>query len=277
MKTCTAAVHDESGSLVKDALERLYERYDRPEFIHPDPLEFVYRYERRRDREVVGFIASALAYGRVKQILSSVQTVLDRMGPSPSSYLLQSTQKEIRNTFHAFKHRFTTGADLAAMLGGLKKLLDGYGSLESCFLSEFDPEDQNIIPALTAFVKKLDIAAGRRTPMFLPSPPDGSACKRLNLFLRWMVRRDNVDPGVWRAVPASHLLVPLDTHMHRIALAVGLTGRKQANMRCAVEVSGNFAAIRPDDPVRYDFALTRLGMNNDSPDILDMLARLIRG
>ncbi len=274
----TAAARCGPGAPLEEFLERLYELYNRPEFIHPDPLEFVHRYQGAPDREVAGLIASALAYGRVKQILCSVETVLGRMGPSPCAFLLETPRKDIRKMFHSFKHRFTTGDVLAAMLEGAKKLLEEYGSLESCFLSEFDSSAPNIVPALSAFVKKLHIAAGRGMPMFLPFPADGSACKRLNLFLRWMVRRDGVDPGVWRAVPASHLVVPLDTHMHRISLALGLTGRKQADMRCAVEVTENFAAIRPEDPVRYDFALTRLGMNgNGSPDFLDKPAGLPRG
>ena len=102
-------------------------------------------------------------------------------------------------------------------------------------------------------------------PMFLPSPDGGSACKRLNLFLRWMVRKDNVDPGIWQSIPASHLIVPLDTHMHRIAKAMGLTSRKQADIQSAIEITGAFSFIRPADPVRYDFALTRLGIKPGTP------------
>ncbi|MFZ2445313.1 MAG: TIGR02757 family protein [Syntrophobacteraceae bacterium] len=260
-----SATPGKSGRLMKDALDKLYEQYNRPEHIHPDPLEFVHLYANGLDREVAGFIASALAYGRVRQIHFSVSAVLDRMGPSPSSFLLQNSASGIRDTFHFFKHRFTTGAVLAALLEGLKKLIDEYGSLESCFLRGFDPAGENILPALSDFVRKLDLAAGRTMPMFLPSPSGGSACKRLNLFLRWMVRRDNVDPGVWRGVSPSHLVIPLDTHMHRIALALGLTERKQADLRCAVEVTGKFARICPEDPVRYDFALTRFAMNNVAP------------
>jgi uncharacterized protein (TIGR02757 family) len=130
-------------------------------------------------------------------------------------------------------------------------------------MSGFHEGCQNVLPALGEFVLKLEIAAGRKLPMFLPSPGGGSACKRLNLFLRWMVRRDNVDPGIWRGIAPSFLVIPLDTHMYKIARAMGLTCSRQANMRCAVEITGNFAFICPEDPVRYDFALTRLSMRND--------------
>lgn len=253
----------------KRALESLYGYYNRAEYIHPDPLEFVYHYESGIDREIAASIASALAYGRVRQILCSVRSVLDIMGPSPASFLLENTPRGIANAFCFFKHRFTTGAVLSDFLTGLRKLVMDFGSLESCFLSGLAREDRTILPALAIFVEKLQIAAGRKLPMFLPSPLEGSACKRLNLFLRWMVRRDNVDPGIWPRVSASRLVVPLDTHMHRIATAMGLTSRKQADIRCAVEITQRFAAICPEDPVRYDFALTRIGMNNGSlPDEL---------
>lgn len=261
----TAATGPRPLSDIKDDLDVLYEHYNRPGFIHPDPLEFVYLYENRLDREVAGFIASALAYGRVRQIHSSVTWVLDQMGRSPSAFLTGKQPAGIRSIFGPFKHRFTTGAILSGLLEALRKLILEYGSLESCFLGDFDPADGNILSALCSFVAKLDIAAGGKMPMFIPSPSGGSACKRLNLFLRWMVRRDNVDPGVWKGVSPSRLVVPLDTHMHRIALAMGLTGRKQADMRCAIEVTEGFAAICPEDPVRYDFALTRLGIGDDAP------------
>jgi len=248
------------GPIPGPALEKLYGHYNRFEHIHPDPLEFVYLYDTKPDRELSAFIASALAYGRVRQILRSVRSVLDIMGPSPSSFLRENRHAAIRKAYKFFKHRFTTGEILSDLLVALRKITLEYGSLESCFLAGFSEHDPNILPALTGLVKKLERACGRMIPMFLPSPEGGSACKRLNLFLRWMVRSDNVDPGIWQSIPASHLIVPLDTHMHRIASAMGLTSRKQADMRCAIEITDAFSAIRPDDPVRYDFALTRLGI-----------------
>lgn len=254
---------EETGNAgLRSALEGLYRHYDSFEYIHPDPLEFVYHYQNGPDREVAGFIASALAYGRVRQILCSVRLVLDIMGRSPFSYLVNSTQSDLSTELHSFKHRFTTGADLSALLSGLRRLLLEYGSIESCFVSNFGKKDSSTLPALEKFVRKLEDAAGRKMPMLLPSPLGGSACKRLNLFLRWMVRSDNVDPGIWRSVPASHLVTPLDTHMHRIALSMGLTCRNQPDLKCAVEITDSFSSICPSDPVRYDFALTRLGMNH---------------
>jgi uncharacterized protein (TIGR02757 family) len=253
------------GKKLGQALEALYSHYNRFEHIHPDPLEFVYHYDKKLDRELSGFIASALAYGRVQQILRSVRSVLDIMGPSPSAFLLENRPAGIRKQFQFFKHRFTTGEILSNLLVALRGVTLEYGSLESCFLAGFSEHDPNILPALTGLVKKLERACGRTIPTFLPSPDGGSACKRLNLFLRWMVRSDNVDPGIWQGIPASHLIVPLDTHMHKIAADMGLTSRKQADIRCAIEITKAFSAIRPDDPVRYDFALTRPGINPGTP------------
>ncbi len=255
------------GSTLAPALERLYHHYNSFEHIHPDPLECVYLYDSKTDREIIGLIASALAYGRVRQILGSVGSVLDIMGPSPSTFLQKHSPADLREAFVSFKHRFTTGEMLSSLLCGLSKLLDTYGSLERCFLSGFSPKDRNVLPGLGAFVRKVEFACGKGLPAFLPSPEGGSGCKRLNLFLRWMVRSDNVDPGTWQSVPASHLIVPLDTHMHRIAATLGLTCRKQPDIRCAMEITDAFAAIRPDDPVRYDFALTRFGIK---PETLQM-------
>lgn len=243
----------------KKTLEGLYRKYNRREFVHPDPLEFLYNYEDDRDREVVGLIASTLAYGRVRQILKSVSSVLDRMGTSPYKYLMNSKEIELNKTFCDFKHRFTVGCDMSSLLAGIKGALKHYGSLNKCFIAGLKNEDATIIPALGNFVRVLSKEAGTELKLLTP-PEKKSACKRLNLYLRWMVRKDDVDPGSWHGVPASKLVVPLDTHMHQIGLALGLTKRKQANLTTALEISSAFAKISPEDPIRYDFALTRFGI-----------------
>jgi uncharacterized protein (TIGR02757 family) len=249
---------------MKKTLDILYDRYNHREYANPDPLVFLYKYENVRDREIVGLIASSLAYGRVAQILRSVSSVLDAMRSSPSAFLKQSSRETFKQAFCSFKHRFTTGEELAAMLFGAKKVIERYGSLNGCFIASSEDQDRTTIPALTSFVKEIRDAAGLRRNSLLPSPADGSACKRLHLFLRWMVRRDAVDPGGWDGVPSSKLIIPLDTHMFRIAKSLGFTERRQANGKTAVEVTSAFREIAPDDPVRYDFALTRLGIRNDA-------------
>lgn len=255
----------------RSSLEALYRRYNRKECIHPDPLEFVHQYGNPMDREIVGLIAACLAYGRVRQILASVSCVLERMNPSPGRFLLDNPLDHILSTFRSFKHRFTTGAELAALLGSMREMLLRFGSLEACFLAGFRPGDATVLPALEYFAHQLRcVCPGGLDGMLLPRPVKGSACKRLHLFLRWMVREDDVDLGVWKGLDPSWLLIPLDTHMFRIAGGLGLTARRQPNLRAALEITDAFRAVSPEDPVRYDFALTRLGIR-DGVDIRDVL------
>jgi uncharacterized protein (TIGR02757 family) len=247
---------------MKEKLEELYRKYNRRECIHPDPLEFVHCYEAPADREIVALIASSLAYGRVSQILKSVSCVLAPMAPSPSAFVTTSSLKTFQQTLCNFKHRFATGDHLASLLMGAQQVLQEHGSLGACFLAGMN-DDDTVLPALTRFATQVTACADGRVGHLVPDPDRGSACKRLNLFLRWMVRSDEVDPGGWESVSASKLIVPVDTHMHRICLSLGLTTRRQANLRTALEITDAFRELAPDDPVKYDFALTRLGMRGD--------------
>ncbi|MEA3223780.1 MAG: TIGR02757 family protein [Thermodesulfobacteriota bacterium] len=253
-----------SPEITKQALESLYLRYNSREFVHPDPLEFLYNYSDLTNREIVGIIASSLAYGRVSQIIRSVSWVLDQMSPSPLRFLNQTSKRSLERTFSGFKHRFTTGDELASMLFGIKQVIERYGSLQKPFLHGLTDADETIIPALTMFAKQLRGNSNGRYNSLLPYPKKGSALKRFNLFLRWMIRRDDVDPGGWSDVPASKLIVPLDTHMHQISLALGLTQRKLPDMKTAMEITQAFKKIAPKDPVRYDFVLTRFGIRKDA-------------
>jgi len=250
-------------TISKETLDELYERYNRREFVHPDPLEFLYNYKDVRDREIVGLVASSLAYGRVAQILKSVSSVFEHM-PFPSRFLRHASRESLLKIFEGFKHRFTTGEDLAMMLFGIKRVIERYGSLHACFTAYLTDDHDTILPALSGFVKELTVESNGRRNSLLPSPATGSACKRLNLFLRWMVRQDEVDPGGWDNIPASMLIIPLDTHMYRICRALKLTERKQADMRAATEITATFRTIVSEDPVKYDFALTRLGIRKDT-------------
>lgn len=247
---------------VKDRFDRLYDTYNRRKYVHPDPLELLYGYDDVRDREIVGLVASSLAYGRVVQILKSVSSVLDAMGPSPAAFLERSSLRSLERAYAGFKHRFATGDELARVLFGAKRAIERHGSINACFAAALDGQDDTVVPALTAFVEELRNVGGCNS--LLPSPADGSACKRLHLYLRWLVRRDAVDPGGWDGVAPSKLVVPLDTHMYRIAGLFGFTDRRQADGKTALEVTAAFRELAPDDPVRYDFALTRLGIRDDA-------------
>ncbi len=242
--------------------DSLYDKYNHREFVHPDPLEFLYPYEDIRDREIVALIASSLAYGRVAQILKSVSNALERM-PDPYAFLMRSSKAKLRHAFEGFKHRFTTGEELASLLHGAKRVIKRHGSLQACFTEGLRDDHETITPALDKFANALAEESGLEHSHLIPSPSKGSACKRLNLFLRWMIRQDEVDPGGWYNVPPRKLVVPVDTHMHRIGLALGMTGRKQADRKAATEITNAFKLIAPEDPVRYDFALTRPGIRRE--------------
>ncbi len=181
----------------------------------------------------------------------------------PRSFLERAQPGEIFELFDGFKHRFTTGGEVSSLLVGIKRAVETSGSLEGLFAAGLGCSDESVLPALAEFVDRLRGFAGGpgACASLLSSPADGSACKRLNLYLRWMTRRDAVDPGPWTAVSPALLIVPLDTHLFRISGGLGLTRRKQADLKTAVEVTHGFAALSPRDPVRYDFALTRLGIN----------------
>ena len=246
-------------------MERLYGKLNRREYVHPDPLEFLYDYEDQCDREVVAMVASSLAYGRVAQILKSVSLVLGKLGPHPAGRLAEFKPAELQRLFQGFLHRYSAGDHVAAMLSAIAGAIRRFGSLEACFRDGDAVGRENVITALEAFVERLAEEAHGDWGNLLPSPAKGSACKRLHLMLRWLVRHDDVDPGGWTCVRPEQLIVPLDTHMHRIALEMGLTKRKTPDIRTALEVTDAFRRICPADPVKYDFALTRLGIRDDVP------------
>jgi len=255
---------------IKTRLDQLYLKYNKRKYVSPDPLQFLYSYSNVRDREVVALIASSLAYGRVAQILTNVESVLSQMGPSPYDFLANTTTGTLKNTFAGFKHRFTTDKELVSMLSGVKRVLSRYRSLNECFVSGMNTHDRNLLPALQNFVDHIGCADN----YLIPSPARGSACKRLNLFLRWMVRKDAVDPGGWKGAPKSTLIVPLDTHMARIGRMLNLTQRKSTDMKMALEITASLSAFSPKDPVRYDFSLTRFGIRDELN--VSTLAELLR-
>jgi uncharacterized protein (TIGR02757 family) len=250
--------------IARKDLERLYRKYNRRRHVHPDPLEFLYAYPAPPDREIVALVASALAYGRVAQILASVERVLEILGPSPAGFLEKTAGPALKRRFRGFVHRFARGDHLAGLLAGTRSVIARFGSLEGCFTEALGVTDATVIPALTRFSGALRQGAGIDPGHLLPDPSRGSACKRMNLFLRWMVRCDRVDPGGWSRVSPARLVIPLDTHMHRFGLMAGLTRRKQGNLRTAIEITERFREISPEDPARYDFSLTRIGMRGDT-------------
>jgi len=243
--------------LTQPFLDGIYRRFNRRSFVHPDPLEFLYCYRDVRDREVVALIAASLAFGRVMQILKSVARVLGKMGEGPRRFIMSSSDADLRGTFAGFRHRFVGEVEFVSLLSGMRDVIRRYGSLNECFLNGKGREDETVVPALGHFRREL----GVKSAFLVPDTVRGSAAKRLQLFLRWMVRKDMVDPGGWTGVSPAQLVIPLDTHMARIGRMFGLTKRKSPGLAMALDITAAFRRMNPSDPVKYDFALTRFGIH----------------
>ncbi|HBR16606.1 MAG: TIGR02757 family protein [Deltaproteobacteria bacterium RIFCSPLOWO2_12_FULL_43_16] len=257
---------------LKICLDRLYRTFDL-KFLSPDPLEFVHQFKKPEDQEIVGLIASSLAYGQVERILVSIKTVLEHMGNQPYRFTITFDPKRDAKVFDGFVHRFNRGKDIACLIYFAKQMIDESGSIGNFFMKGCNPEDVNIKNSLVSFSERVlsldsySVYSKGRLPrdagvrFFFPSPKDGSPCKRLNLYLRWMVRSgDSLDFGLWRDINPSRLIIPLDTHIARISQNIGLTLRKSPDWKMAEEITENLKKLDPKDPVKYDFALCRLGI-----------------
>lgn len=237
-----------------------------------DPVHLVRPFADAGDREIAGFCAGALAFGRVASVLNSIRTLLAIMGPHPADFVRRFDPSAPHPELRAMVHRWTRGTDLVALLWILRQMLERSGTIEGFFLEGFDPAHEDVGPALDSFSTRalaLDIrrAYGKLPKRagvcyFFPRPSAGSACKRLNLFLRWMVRSDEIDLGVWTRVPAGKLIVPLDTHVIRLGRCLKLTRYTSPGWRMAADITASLRALDPGDPVRFDFSICHVGMMN---------------
>ena len=217
--------------------------------------------------EIAGLVAAVLAYGRVGQIEKSVTKLLEIMCDEPAAFV-RNFDSSGRKKLIGFKHRFTGGEDISGLFVELKEVLRKAGSIEKYFMTGYSSGDETVIPALTCFCESLRHGYAKRHgglvsrgfKYLLSSPSGGSACKRLNLYLRWMVRSDDVDAGIWKSVDKAKLVVPVDVHMARLCKIIGFYDRKTASLATALEITRNFAKINRGDPVKYDFALSRIGI-----------------
>ncbi len=243
---------------LRETLDRLYRRYEHS--TSPDPIALVRRYGGREDREVAGWIASAFAYGRVDQILKDVRGLLDVLGPNPAKTVAGNTITAADLAF--FRHRFHGPQDAADLLFIVGECVRREGSVGAFFARRFPPD--RAVAGMLDRVSAETLAwrpPSETLRFLLPRPSDGSACKRWNLYLRWMVRDDAMDFGLWTAaIPPSALVIPTDTHVHRVSRRLGLTRRKSADWKTAREITARLARLDPDDPVKYDFAICQLGV-----------------
>ena len=261
-------------AMLKERLEDLYDKFEES-YLYSDPLGFVRKFEDVRDIEVAGFIAAGFAFGNVSQILKTLEKIGGIVNNKFYEFVLDFDAAKGLKLFKGFYYRFIKEKDIAALFLILREILRKYGSVEDFFLEGFNPSDLNLKNAIISFSKRAleivdfkDIYGSSRPPensmvrFFFTSPEDNSPCKRINLYLRWMVRNsDNLDFGIWRkAVQPYQLVMPVDTHVGRISRYIGLTARKNPSFKMAEEITENLKKLDYSDPVKYDFAIARLGI-----------------
>ncbi len=215
---------------------------------------------------MVGLISALLAFGNVKAIHSSIEKVLRETGPHPWKFIASLRDDEIPDLFEGVFHRWVRRGDFCLLFKVLKRVREKHRSLKDLFLEGYDERDSDLAPAIDHFSRKCLSFAGlgqlpRGFRYFFPTPQDGSPCKRLNMFLRWMVRpADGIDLGLWKEIPPSKLIIPLDTHVYRFARRFRLSRFKSQSLKMANDISMFLRTIDPDDPVRFDFAICHYGM-----------------
>lgn len=256
---------------LQQPLDRLYREFDWAGRVEQDAIQFPHRYRDPADIEIAGLFASCMAYGRVDLFGPWVTWVLDRMGPSPARFVRGFDLAQHAQVFAGFRYRFNRDRDVLAFCLAAQRLLAGHGSLEAFFREGYSAQHGHVGPALERFAQGFvaqDLSAvfprNRLSYGFkhwFPRPSTGGACKRLHLYLRWMVRREPPDFGIWRGIPPSALLMPVDTHIENMARSIGLTRRRSRTWRMVEELTAALRRLDPGDPVKYDFALCHKRMS----------------
>ena len=268
---------------LKQHLDAFLETFPREQRVSSDPVQFVHHYDDPRDREVAGLIVSAFAYGNVKSILATARQALSFLGSRPAQAVAAFDPRTDGRRLRKFYHRFNTSRDLGVFFWMIRRQLEDYGSLENAFLAGLSPDDVDTEKALTRFSAAMlgtgyeqfypagELRRRIGVRFLLPSPADGSACKRMNLYLRWMVRpSDGVDSGTWKRIRPGQLVIPLDTHIARISSYIGLTELKSPGWAMALDITKSLRRLDGADPLRYDFALCHLGIAGNCPRKRDL-------
>jgi uncharacterized protein (TIGR02757 family) len=251
---------------IRERLDQLLAACDADSTRRRDPVDFVHAYDEPRDQEIVGLIAASLAFGNAVAARRSIERVLEALGAEPAALLVESDQSDLRRRLHGFVHRIYRAEHLASVLSRAGRLVSEYESLGNAFVHFHRTSNGDFREGLSRFADSLRGESANRNLRHLVSDPRaGSACKRLLLYARWMIRpADGVDLGLWPIAP-SELLIPVDTHIHRISRNLGLTKRRAATWATAEEITAVLRTFDPDDPVKYDFALCHLGVSRECP------------
>ncbi len=245
-----------------EILEELHDRYNRVEFIETDPISIPHRFLKKEDIEIAGFFSAILAWGQRSQIIKSANWLMELMENEPYSFTMQAGKKELCR-LEKFYYRTFQSVDALFFFRAVREIYLNYGGLEKVFTRAFQ-EEKNMENGLKKLYSLFDAVPHEgRSMKHIANIAKGASAKRLNMFLRWMIRKDNrgVDFGLWEQIPSSALFIPLDVHSGRIAREFGLLLRKQNDWKGVLELTNTLRQLDPDDPVKYDFALFGFGVN----------------
>jgi len=246
---------------MKKVLEKLYIEMNSLEKIYPDPVCFVHKFQSVEDREIAALISSLFAFGKVENIMKTLEVIFSTMKYSPYLYLKQASFHSINNDFKGFCYRFVSEKGMTEFLFSLSELVKGHGKLKNLVIKDNLLNSISLIrETLLGFAKNSSVLLKTN---LLADVKKGSPVKRWMLFSRWMVRKDNVDIGLWNdLISPSQLIIPLDTHILRICGYLGFTNRKNSSMKTAIEITDALKKINREDPVKYDFSICHLGIRD---------------
>jgi uncharacterized protein (TIGR02757 family) len=252
----------------KEAMDALCDKYRSPSALAADPLSIAMQYEDAADKEAAAWVAAHLAYGRVAPMLNAISRLLGPLGPRPAEWLRERTEariaEELSRALTGWRWRFHRLDDMAAWLAAWKRMdgATGHAGIEALLAPQGGATaDQHLSDVVQALRRELPKTAGLR--FNLPDPTEGAACKRWRMFLRWMARSGWPDLGLWKKYPPSELIIPLDTHVHRISRQMGICSRRSQDARAALEITAALKELDPTDPLKYDFAIAHLGILGD--------------
>lgn len=244
---------------LKEFLDEKVEKFNRPAFVETDPIQVPRKFTLKEDIEISGFLAATIAWGNRTSIIKNAELLMTLMGNQPHEFILNSSFSEIEK-LRPFVHRTFNGEDCIYFIQSLKNIYQKHGGLQTVFENGFQNEN-TVRSALVYFYKVFFELQGERTRKHISNVQKGSSAKRLNLFLRWMVRSDKngVDFGMWNKIPASSLMLPLDVHTGNVGRKLGILSRKSNDWKAVEEITNTLRKFDASDPIKYDFALFGLG------------------
>ena len=248
-------------SNLKEKLDKLVKKYETPDFINTDPVRFLHNYKRVQDIEIAGLIGSSFAYGKRDVFLEKLDYIFKILGSAPYEFCLNLDKTAIKHYFKDFKYRFNTGADVILLLESLSRFYNENENMDIFVAKNICSDDNKAKQAVTIIADEFTRGIVSKSYCYLfPSPKSGSACKRLNLFLKWMVRKSPVDAGIWKSLKPKDLIIPLDVHVAKVSRGLNLTERKSNDWQTAEEITSKLREFDEFDPIKYDFALFDIGI-----------------